>query len=72
MLFTSRSHLEEVWQARRAEIQDLGFTVYSQLAELSPALAGLRFAEDTHSVLFATRSFFEGVDICLLYTSRCV
>lgn len=63
VLFTSRSHLEEVWQARRAEIQDLGFTVYSQLAELSPALAGLRFAEDTHSVLFATRSFFEGVDI---------
>lgn len=63
VLFTSRSHLEEVFQARHAEIEDLGFAVYSQLSALTPAHAGSQFAQDTDSVLFATRSFFEGVDI---------
>ncbi|MBD3175599.1 MAG: hypothetical protein GF320_10495, partial [Armatimonadia bacterium] len=63
VLFTSRAHLEAVYESRRRDIEALGIPTYSQLANLSRAHVRRAFSQDVSSVLFATRSFFEGVDI---------
>lgn len=59
LLFTSRSQMDKAWDAFAAKIP---FPARKQ-GDASPALLTRWFREETNSVLFATRSFFQGIDI---------
>lgn len=63
VLFTSRQHLDQAYERAAPSLREDGIPVYCQSR---PGLATeLRrvFAREVDSVLFATRSFFEGVDV---------
>ena len=59
LLFTSTKNMEEAFRILRAQIP---FTCFLQGERPKSALIQA-FKEDVHSVLFATASFWEGVDI---------
>ena len=61
ILFTSRAALEEVYQRSREAIAALGIQVLKQGDDDRHRLLG-RFRDEGSSVLFATSSFWEGVD----------
>jgi ATP-dependent DNA helicase DinG len=59
MLFTNMGHMRQVCDAVRERVS---YTCYVQGQAQKNTLINL-FSNDTHSCLFATRSFFTGVDI---------
>ena len=61
-LFTSYANMRHVADALRPEFQREGLTVYVQ-GELPKLEIAKRFAATNRNVLFATKSFFEGVSI---------
>lgn len=62
VLFTSYGLLNKVFFSLRKKINELGINVYKQGGENRHSLLQ-RFKEDVSSVLFATESFWEGVDV---------
>ncbi|HBF33685.1 TPA: helicase [Candidatus Sumerlaeota bacterium] len=62
LLFTSYSQLETFYRKMSPLLQTLGFTCMKQGVENRQELLQ-RFKNDMHSVLFATSSFWEGVDV---------
>ena len=62
VLFTSYGLLNLMYNQLQFAIEELGFNVYKQGQENRHRLLE-RFKEDTTSVLFATNSFWEGVDV---------
>jgi ATP-dependent DNA helicase DinG len=62
LLFTSRSAMNEAWQALAAGFRERGLLVLRQGDMPSPELVRL-MKEDGNAVLFALRTFFEGIDI---------
>ena len=61
ILFTSYQSLRSAWDAAQPELQALGLTCLRQGDDDRSRLLQA-FLADTHSVLFATDSFWEGVD----------
>lgn len=61
-LFTSNSNMRYVSQELKHKFQALGLEVYVQ-GELPKLEIAKRFREDGNAVLFATKTFWEGVDI---------
>ena len=62
LLFTSWKNMNEAKNALRFTFESAGFNVYVQ-GELPKMEIARRFKEDGNAVLFATKSFWEGVDI---------
>jgi len=62
VLFTSYGLLYKLYNALKPRIETLGFNVYKQGQENRHRLLE-RFRDDKSSVLFATDSFWEGVDV---------
>ncbi|MFQ6115880.1 MAG: ATP-dependent DNA helicase, partial [bacterium] len=62
VLFTSYGLLNLMFNRLRSDIEALGYNVYKQGQENRHRLLE-RFKEDASSVLFATDSFWEGVDV---------
>lgn len=62
LLFTSYANMQAARDALRRTFERDGYTVLVQ-GELPKLEIGKRFAEDGNAVLFATKSFFEGVSI---------
>jgi ATP-dependent DNA helicase DinG len=58
LLFTSNKQMRSAYEVLSSR---LPYTCFIQGSESNKVLAG-KFMEDTHSVLFATKSFFTGVD----------
>lgn len=63
LLFTSLKNMRECADALRELFTGLGFPVYVQGEGLSKLEIARRFKADGNAVLFATKSFFEGVSI---------
>ncbi len=63
LLFTSRSAMTEAYNALKPRIEAKGMTVLAQGISGTNKEIAKTFQEDTHSVLFALKSFFTGVDI---------
>lgn len=61
LLFTSRSAMQDAYNNMADELESRGHTVLMQGDGSNKDLAA-KFQEDTHSVLFALKSFFTGVD----------
>ncbi len=61
ILFTSYAMLHEMHQMIAAEVEKMGINVLKQ-GNLDRYKLMREFVEDEHSVLFATQSFWEGVD----------
>jgi ATP-dependent DNA helicase DinG len=61
LLFTSRDSMERSRSTVGAQIERMGFNVFMQGDEPNKVLAQ-KFLDDKHSVLFALKSFFTGVD----------
>jgi ATP-dependent DNA helicase DinG len=62
LLFTSRANLEDAWNRLSRQFEDAGLLVMKQ-GDAPPAELIARFKKDGNSVLFALRTFFEGIDI---------
>ena len=62
VLFTAYGMLYRLYNRLKPEIEALGYNVYRQGEENRHRLLQ-RFRDDTSSVLFATDSFWEGVDV---------
>jgi ATP-dependent DNA helicase DinG len=62
LLFTSRNAMNESYEAIADNFRDLGLTVLRQ-GDSTPGELIRLMKEDGHAVLFALRTFFEGVDI---------
>lgn len=62
ILFTSFSALDQAYRALSDDLQAMGITALKQGQESRSVLLD-RFRSDTSSVLFATDSFWEGVDV---------
>jgi ATP-dependent DNA helicase DinG len=62
LLFTSRSAMNAAYDALADDFRDLGLTVMKQ-GDSTPGELVRIMKEDGHAVLFALRTFFEGVDI---------
>lgn len=62
LLFTANNRLNDAYNALADVFRRRGMTVYRQ-GELGRHEIAKRFAADGNAVLFATRTFFEGVDI---------
>lgn len=58
ILFTSVKHMKETYEA---VAKHMPYNVLMQ-GQAAPRVLAAQFAEDTHSVLFGTKSFFTGVD----------
>ena len=63
LLFTSRSAMTEAYNNLKPQIEARGFTVLAQGISGTNKEIAATFQADTHSVLFALKSFFTGVDI---------
>ena len=63
VLFTSYKMMDEVYEAIAPYLAQLDIDVFKQGGELSRTDMLQAFREDTHSVLFGTSSFWEGVDV---------
>jgi len=62
LLFTSRTAMNEAYQALAGDFRDEGLTVLKQ-DDTTPGELVRIMKEDGHAVLFALKTFFEGVDI---------
>jgi ATP-dependent DNA helicase DinG len=62
LLFTSRTAMNAAYEALADDFRDLGLTVMRQ-GDSTPGELVRVMKEDGHAVLFALRTFFEGVDI---------
>ena len=62
VLFTSYYTLETVWALLKGKIEKMGYTVLKQ-GELNRYKLLERFKRDSGSVLLATESFWEGIDV---------
>lgn len=62
LLFTSWTNLNSTYEILKPEIQAMGHRVFKQ-GEMGTRALAQAFAEDEHSVLFAVKSFFTGVDV---------
>lgn len=62
LLFTSKVELDETYTRLAPMIQRMGHTLLKQGERPNKELAKL-FKEDEHSVLFALKSFFTGIDV---------
>jgi ATP-dependent DNA helicase DinG len=62
LLFTSRNAMNEAYEVLADDFRDLGLTVMKQ-GDSTPGELVRLMKEDGHAVLFALRTFFEGVDI---------
>lgn len=62
LLFTSRSAMNEAYQVLAGDFRDQGLTVLKQGDSVPGELVRI-MKEDGNAVLFALRTFFEGVDI---------
>jgi ATP-dependent DNA helicase DinG len=63
LLFTSRSAMTQAYRDLGPRLEAKGFTTLAQGVSGTNKEIAKTFAEDTHSVLFALKSFFTGVDI---------
>ncbi len=63
VLFTSYKMMDEVYEEVAPYLELLSIDVFKQGGELSRTDMLQAFREDTHSVLFGTTSFWEGVDV---------
>jgi ATP-dependent DNA helicase DinG len=63
LLFTSRTAMKEAYEALAERLEDRGLTVLMQGDGRNNKELARIFKEDEHSVLFALRSFFVGVDV---------
>ncbi len=63
VLFTSRAHLDTSYALCAPHLREHGIPAYCQSRTGSTAELHRTFREEVDSVLFATRSFFEGVDV---------
>ncbi len=61
VLFTSKNDMNEVYN--RLQLEDFPFSIYIQKDTASAYLLKEKFKEDISSCLFATGSFYEGIDI---------
>lgn len=61
VLFTSKEDMRRVYQ--KVTINNYNFNIMLQTDDVSADTLKMRFKEDKHSVLFATGSFFEGIDV---------
>lgn len=61
LLFTSRQSMETARSTIGRQIEAAGYTVFMQGEDSNKTLAR-KFQDDEHSVLFALKSFFTGVD----------
>jgi ATP-dependent DNA helicase DinG len=62
LLFTSKTGMEQAWNAMRENLEMGGLECLKQGDEPTPVLIR-KFKADGNAVLFALRTFFEGVDI---------
>lgn len=62
LLFTSRSNMRATYAAIEPVLRDLGINCFMQGEHGSNKELARLFSEDTHSVLFALKSFMTGVD----------
>jgi ATP-dependent DNA helicase DinG len=62
LLFTSRNAMNEAYETLADDFRDLGLTVMRQ-GDSTPGELVRLMKEDGHAVLFALRTFFEGVDV---------
>lgn len=62
LLFTSRKAMRSSYEMLRDTLELAGYTCLMQGEHGTNKEIARRFAEDTHSVLFALKSFFTGVD----------
>jgi ATP-dependent DNA helicase DinG len=62
LLFTSRSAMNSAYDALADDFRDMGLTVLKQ-GDSTPGELVRVMKDDGHAVLFALRTFFEGVDI---------
>lgn len=62
LLFTSRTAMNEAYRALAGDFRDKGLTVLKQ-DDSTPGELVRVMKEDGHAVLFALKTFFEGVDI---------
>jgi ATP-dependent DNA helicase DinG len=62
LLFTSRTAMEDAWKRLAPNLEAEGLECLKQGDEPTPVLIR-RFKQDGNAVLFALRTFFEGVDI---------
>ena len=62
LLFTSRSAMNQAWDALREELEDAGLECLKQ-GDAPTSVLVKRFKDDGNAVLFALRTFFEGIDI---------
>lgn len=63
LLFTSRSAMTDAYNSLKPRIESAGMTVLAQGISGTNKEIAKAFQADTHSVLFALKSFFTGVDI---------
>ncbi len=63
VLFTARQHLYRTYELCRRRLRSAGIPLMAQYQDGPRAELRAELAENVDSVLFATRSFFEGVDI---------
>lgn len=63
LLYTSRSAMQAAYTDLGPRIEAMGYTVLAQGISGTNKEIAKTFATDTHSVLFALKSFFTGVDI---------
>lgn len=62
LLYTSRKAMKDAYEMLHPVLEMAGFTCLMQGEHGSNKEIAARFTEDTHSVLFALKSFFTGVD----------
>lgn len=62
LLFTSRTAMRQAWNDLAPRLEAMGLTTLMQGLSGSNKEIAATFSEDTHSVLFALKSFFTGVD----------
>lgn len=62
VLFTSYRQMQAAHKALAPSLQEAGYTVWKQ-GDLSRSELVAQFKQDIHSILFATASFWEGVDV---------
>lgn len=62
LLFTSRRAMHDSYEMLRDVLEMAGYTCLMQGEHGTNKEIAARFSEDTHSVLFALKSFFTGVD----------
>lgn len=63
LLFTSRKAMESSYETLAEQLRDRGYTTLMQGDGRTNKQLAQIFKDDTHSVLFALKSFFVGVDV---------